>query len=85
MSALREVCHCGHHKDTHHDGGAGDCLGIGCNVGEKVKDCPFYRDDSKPDPLRAKPKNPNHESRWNSRYGWVACQCYECKRYRAAL
>lgn len=66
MSIYVEMCHCGHHKDTHHDGGNGDCLGMGCN------DCKGYRDAEKPDTLNHEPERPRHAS-------W--CQCYSCKRY----
>lgn len=61
----RDTCHCGHHKDTHHEK-FGTCLGVRCN-------CPRYRDDAKSDVHDEKPREPPHASwcrcydckRWN--------------------
>jgi hypothetical protein len=62
------MCHCGHHKDTHFDGGKGACLGIGCNH------CKSFRDDTKSDMQRPPPPvRPDHGS-------W--CECYGCRKYR---
>lgn len=56
MNATREVCWCGHAKDTHVEG-AGACLGLGCNIPNAdwssttvTNECPHYRDDLKPNP-----------------------------------
>ncbi len=49
MNGPQQICHCGHDIDTHHEKGKADCLGIGCNVDPKVKDCPFFRCSNKPD------------------------------------
>ena len=42
-----EMCHCGHHKDTHFKTltGTADCLGMGCN------DCRYYSSADKPESL----------------------------------
>ena len=52
MTTLLELCHCGHHLATHHEGGA--CLGVGCN------ECPGYRDAQRPDTYRAPVVRPAH-------------------------
>lgn len=74
MRTLREVCHCGHAKNTHFEGKEA-CLGSRC-------DCPGYRDDMQPDPLKAAPRNPNHGVKFQRDGSWTPCQCYDCKRYR---
>jgi hypothetical protein len=77
VNGLRETCHCGHHKDTHHFDpvkGPGDCLGMRC-------DCKGYRDDTKPDTFRA--AKPDHPPKWNWRTReYDECQCYACKTGR---
>lgn len=64
------LCWCGHHLATHFDDGKGSCLGVGCNV--QVKDCPFFRDRTLPDPLEKRIARPAHTPR---------CRCYTCKKY----
>lgn len=79
-SAVREVCHCGHAKDTHHEG-VGPCLGLGCNVASAdwqssavTNECPRYRDDRKPDTYdRPSERRPYHPS---------TCLCFYCKPSR---
>lgn len=60
----REVCHCGNAKSSHHEG-VWNCLAVGCN------DCPYYRDDSKPDPLKRASQRPSDHP--------FSCLCYYCK------
>lgn len=69
MSTLQELCHCGNHKDSHHEG-KGVCLAVGCN------DCLEFCDRTKPD-TRKKPKpvRPAHHD---------DCLCVRCKEYRNA-
>lgn len=87
MNNEREVCHCGHAKDTHHDAGDGECLGLGCNVTSNdwqstaiTSPCPRFRDDRKPDTIR-RPRV-SHSPRY---VGGVLtpCGCYSCKQAAA--
>ena len=41
MSGVKQVCHCSHDIDTHHEK-VGSCLAARC-------DCPKFRDRSRPD------------------------------------
>src|SRR5690242_19030989 len=65
MKDRRDVCKCGHARDTHFEK-TGPCLGVACN------DCQRYRDPDEPDgPAELAPR-PNHA-------GW--CRCYACKQH----
>lgn len=49
MSGYRQLCHCGHHKDSHYRSES-TCLGMLC-------ECKRYRDvDAPPDPPHPPPK-----------------------------
>lgn len=83
MSTVREICWCGHHKDTHHEGN-GPCSGTGCNVPSSdwgspivTSPCESYRSDREPDTI--KPPKPHHPPRYQGGV-LTPCGCYECRR-----
>ena len=77
----RNICHCGHHRDTHfpdeekvihggkHDGVKytlmGNCLGLRC-------DCTVYWDEDIPKPKERPPRPANHPG---------TCKCFICKQW----
>jgi hypothetical protein len=75
MNSRREVCRCGHDRDTHfgekHDGA---CTGLGCNV--MTMNCRRFRDETDKTPSTLPPPGQGRNVRGHA--SW--CRCYDCKR-----
>lgn len=81
MNGLREVCRCGHAKDTHHEKKHA-CTGLAC-------DCPAYRDENSKEAPPTEPSiriaTDDDPRRRNRPHADPSCGCAACLSYRRRL